>query len=132
MANTYRKFCLNGAIEYLEMNACRRKLNELRATTLEALRPVVRRPLSEYIENTISLPSGLSAVPGPLRLWRFQRGLADVMIDPAVERVTVIKGARLGYSTLLAGVVAHFVKQDPTSILAVLPTDDDSRNFIVS
>jgi len=33
---------------------------------------------------------------------------------------------------LLLGAIGHFIRNDPTSILAVLPTDDDSRNFIVS
>src|SRR6266540_270018 len=114
------------------MTPARRKLNELRKATLEALRPVGRRPLSAWIENTVSLPSGLSAVPGLIHLWKFQRDLADALIDPALERVTVIKGARLGYSTLLVGAIGHFIRNDPTSILAVLPTDDDSRSFIVS
>ncbi len=54
------------------------------------------------------------------------------MIDSAYERVTVIKGARLGYSSLLVAAIAHYIRNDPTSILAVLPTDDDTRNFIVS
>src|SRR3984893_10796635 len=114
------------------MTPARQKLNELRKAVLECLRPVARRPLSEWIENTISLPSGLSAVPGLIHLWKFQRDLADAMIDPAIERVTVIKGARLGYTTLLVGAIGHFIKNDPAAILAVLPTDDDSRNFIVS
>ena len=114
------------------MNPNRFKLNEMRAAAFEALRPVERRPLSEYIESALCLPSGLSAVPGPIKLWSFQRGLADAMTDELIERVTVIKGARLGYSTLLAGVVAFYCKIDPASILCVLPTDDDSRNFVVT
>ena len=108
------------------------RLNEIRFRTLEALRPVEIRPLSEFIESIIQLPSGLSAVPGPIKLWNFQKAIADAMTDPAIERVSVIKGARLGYSTLLAGVVAHFVKADPTSLLAVVPTDDDARNFVLN
>lgn len=114
------------------MTPSRLTLNRLRAATLEALRPVARRPLSEYIEATISLPSGLSAVPGAIRLWGFQRGLADALIDPDLERVTVIKGARLGYSTLLVAAIGHYIRNDPTSVLCVVPTDDDSRNLIVS
>lgn len=109
----------------------RRRLNAIRATALDMLRPPSREPLSDWLESNFRLPSGLSAVPGPIRLWRFQHGLADAMTDPAIERVTVLKGARLGYSTLLLGVVAHYAMRDPTSILAVLPTEDDARNFVV-
>ncbi len=114
------------------MTPSRRKLNELRAAALGALRPVERKPLSEWIERNLYLPSGLSAVPGQIRLWNFQREMADAMIDPTIESVTVIKGARLGYSSLLVAAIGHYIKNDPTSILAVLPTDDDTRSFIVS
>jgi phage terminase large subunit GpA-like protein len=107
-------------------------LNRLRATTLEALRPVARRPLSEYIESVVCLPSGLSAVPGAIRLWGFQAGLADALIDPEFERVSIIKGARLGFSTILVAAIGHYIRNDPTSVLCVVPTDDDSRNLIVS
>src|SRR5712691_2536559 len=55
------------------MTPSRRKLNELRAAALGALRPVERKPLSEWIERNLYLPSGLSAVPGQIRLWNFQR-----------------------------------------------------------
>jgi phage terminase large subunit GpA-like protein len=115
----------------LEMTTLyRRRLNEARRATLELLRPVERMPLSDYIEKVVYLPSGLSAVSGPIKLWPFQRGICDALTE--YERVSVIKGARLGWSTLLAGVVAFYAKVDPSSILCVLPTADDARNFLVS
>src|SRR4051812_46144929 len=105
-------------------------ISAVRAQALELLRPPKRRPLSDYIESVLHLPAGLSAQPGRIRLWNFQRGIADAMVDPTLTRVVLQKSARCGYSTLLAGVVAHYIKQDPSSILCVLPTDDDSRTFV--
>ncbi len=113
------------------MSTHRARLNAMRAAALTALRPPSREPLSDWLESNFRLPSGLAAVPGPIRLWTFQRALADAMTDPEIERVTVLKGARLGYSTLLLGVVAHYALRDPSALLAVLPTEDDARNFMV-
>ena len=35
------------------------------------------------------LPEGVSAVPGPVRLWPYQREIADAISDPDIERVTL-------------------------------------------
>ena len=104
----------------------------LRRAALAELRPVELLPLSAWLPRTLRLPGGLAASPGPIRLWKFQQGIADAMTDPAIERVTVQKGARLGYSTLLVGAIAYFARAEPSSVLCVLPTDDDARNFVVS
>jgi phage terminase large subunit GpA-like protein len=58
-------------------------------------------PLSTWLEDVIRLPTGLAAVPGPLALHPYQRAIADAMADPAVERVSVIKSARIGFTTCL-------------------------------
>lgn len=106
-------------------------LGEIRRGALGLLRPPARRRLSEYIEDTIHLPSGLSSVPGPISLWRnFQSQLCDALIEH--ERCTVLKGARLGWTTLLAGVVGHFIQNDPASILLVNPTAEDARNAVIA
>ena len=52
--------------------------------------------------------------------------------DPAIERVTVVKPVRVGATTLLTGAIANFVCNDPTAILALLPTKSDARNYMIS
>ena len=73
----------------------------------EALRPPPLEPLSTWLEATLRLPQGLAAEGGPIRLWPTQRGIADALADPAIERVTLVKSARSGFTTLLTGLVAH-------------------------
>jgi hypothetical protein len=34
------------------------------------------------------LPEGVPALPGKVRLWPYQRGVADAIYDPAIERVS--------------------------------------------
>jgi phage terminase large subunit GpA-like protein len=94
--------------------------------------PPQKLVLSDWMEENIRLPAGESAVPGPIRLWGYQRGVADAIGDPLIERVTVIKSARIGYTTLLVGALANYVHNDPSSLMCLLPVKDDARNFVVS
>jgi phage terminase large subunit GpA-like protein len=107
-------------------------LAEIRRKASLAWMPPARLSLSVWIESEIRLPSSVSSLPGPVRLYPFQREIADAMCDPKVERVTVVKSARIGYTTLLVGVLGNFVVNEPAPILFVLPTEDDCRTFVVS
>lgn len=106
-------------------------LAQLRAEVYAALRPPVRLGLPDWIEATIRLPSDVSAQSGPMVLTPVQRGIAAAMGNPAIERVTVVKPVRLGYTSLLSAVVGFFCQNDPSPILAVLPTESDCRGYMV-
>ena len=103
-----------------------------RRAALAQLLPPPRLPLSEWIERNVFLSDDVSAQPGPVRLWPPQRGIADAIGDLSIERVTVVKPVRVGYTTLLTGALASFVANDPAPILVVLPTDGDCRDYMVS
>jgi hypothetical protein len=107
-------------------------LADIRRTALRSLIPPERVALSEWIEGNIKLPEGVSALPGPVRLWPYQREMADAISDPAIERVTLVKPVRVGFTTLLTGAIASFVANEPSPILALLPTEADCRDYVVS
>lgn len=71
-------------------------------------------------------------MPGKIKLYPFQKGIADAIGDPLIERVTVLKSARIGYTTILNGAIAHFVVNDPSLILVYLPSEDMAKSFVVS
>jgi endonuclease YncB( thermonuclease family) len=99
---------------------------------VEHVRPPPQLPLSQWLERHLRLPTGLAAEGGPIRLWPTQRGIADALADPSIERVTLVKSARSGFTTLLTGLIAHHVLNDPAPIIAVLPTESDCRDYITS
>jgi phage terminase large subunit GpA-like protein len=72
-----------------------------------------RKPvtLSQWIETNIVLPD-VVAVPGPLVLAPYMREIADAIGDPAVERVSVLKSARIGFCTVLTAAIAYHVVKD--------------------
>ncbi len=51
------------------------------------MRPPPRLRFSAWIEQHLLLPDGVSALPGPVRLWPYQRAIADAIGDPAIECV---------------------------------------------
>ena len=85
---------------------------DVRRRALAALRPPPRLRLSEWIERELRLPEGTTALPGRVRLFPFQRGIADAISDPLVERVTLVKPARLGFTTLLTAAIGAYVAND--------------------
>lgn len=103
-----------------------------RERALAALRPPPRLPLSDWIESNLRLPEDVSALPGEVRLWEFQRGIADAISDPEIERVTLVKSVRVGLSTLLTATIGSFVANEPSPILLLLPTEADCRDYTVS
>ena len=104
----------------------------VRANMFAAMRPPPKLDLSEWIEDNVRLPSSLSATPGRMKLWPWQREIADVMGDDTHERVTVLKSARVGFTQLLTGVIGSFAVNDPSPILIVLPADGDCRTLMTT
>lgn len=103
----------------------------VRRTAMQALRPPPTIATADWIEQHIHLPQSASSLPGRMRLWSYQRGILDAFDDPEIEKITVQKSARIGYTALLSGIIAASVKNAPAPILAVQPTADDARDFAV-
>ena len=106
-------------------------IEAIRRSAMQSLRPPAAMPLADWIEANIFLPQTATALPGRMRLWPYQRGICDAVDDPGIERVTVLKSARIGYTALLSGIIAAHVANAPASILAVQPTADDARDYAV-
>lgn len=110
----------------------RETLATIRRNALAALMPPPRRQLSDWIERTVMLPDDVSSLPGAVRLWPFQRDIADAIGDPLIERVTLVKPVRVGFTTLITGALAGYIANDPSPILCLLPTEADCRDYMVS
>lgn len=107
-------------------------LDRVAARFLARFDPPPRLDLATWIEGNVSLPAGLTQSPGLVRLYPYQRGICAAVSDPDVRRVTVIKAARIGYTTLLTAIIGSYVANDPCAILMVLPTDGDARDYVAS
>lgn len=72
---------------------------------------------ADWIEKTVHLPLGLAAEPGLIVLPPYLREVAGSMVDPAVKRLTIMKSARIGYSTLLSSLVAMGLGSNHATLL---------------
>lgn len=107
-------------------------LELIRRNALRSLVPPPRLRLSEWVEQNLRLPETVSAAPGPIRLWPPQIGIADSITDPTIERITLVKPVRVGFSTLLTATLASYIANEPSPILLLLPTEADCRDVMVS
>ena len=88
--------------------------------------------LAKWIEANVRLPEGLSAQPGRMKLWSYQREIANCIGDPDIERITLIKAARVGFSSLLTAAIGYWCAEDPAPILVLLPTESDCRDYVTA
>jgi phage terminase large subunit GpA-like protein len=104
---------------------------DLARETLALLRPPLPLTLSEWTEQNFVLADGSSARPGRFRLWPFQREILDAIGDPTIERVTVVKPTRVGYTKILCASIGATAAIDPCAMILLVPTDDDARGIAV-
>ncbi len=105
--------------------------SEVARKFLASLRLPPRLNFSEWAERHYRLPVVSSAQPGRFHPWEYQRGILDAMGDPEIERVTWQKSARVGYTKSLMAAIGCWSATSPTSIMLLVPTDDDARRFAV-
>lgn len=108
--------------------------SRLAAVCREALAGLIPPPklrLSDWIEANVRLPARTSALPGAIKLYPFMRGIVDAIGDDAIERVTICKCVRVGYTTALVGTIAAYAINDPCPVLCILPTESDARGFTI-
>lgn len=89
-------------------------------------------PLGKWIEDNICLPNGLTAEPGPIKLAPYMRSIADAIGDASIERVSIIKSARVGFTTVMTGALGYFIVAEPSPCLVLLPCESDARDYAVT
>lgn len=104
-------------------------VRELRRNALASFRPPPKLSLSEWADRYFYLSAESAAEPGRWKTLPYQRGMMDAVTDPTVERITVMKSARVGYTKLIDAAIGMFIHYDPCSMLAVQPTVDDAKGF---
>ena len=105
-------------------------IERIRREALKALIPPPKIPLGPWIEKHMRLPDSVAESSGKIQLWTPQVGIAEAISDPEIERVTLVKGIRVGFTTLLTGMIASYVANDPARTIVVLPTEADARRYM--
>jgi phage terminase large subunit GpA-like protein len=94
-----------------------------------ALLPPPELLISEWAERYGVLAAESSSEPGRWTAIPYQIAMMDACCHPEIERITVKKSARIGYTKIVGHLIGYHVHQDPCSILVVLPTIDDAEGW---
>jgi phage terminase large subunit GpA-like protein len=94
-----------------------------------ALRPPQKMRLSEWADAKFVLSAESAAEPGRWRTLSYQRGIMDAITHPDVERVSVMKSARIGYTKMVDATIGYYIEQDPCPIMVVQPTVEDAEGY---
>ncbi|NYH21397.1 phage terminase large subunit family protein [Paraburkholderia bryophila] len=104
-------------------------LRELLAARRRNIQPPPKLSLSEWAAKYAVLSRETSAQTGKFRAFPYQNGIMDAITDPRVERITVQKSARVGYTKILDHVAGYFIHQDPSPMLVVQPRVEDAEDY---
>ena len=98
-------------------------------TIIEALKPEPDISLSEWADRFAYLSPENSSAPGKFKCYGFQRGMLDAVTDPSVKKVTFMKSARVGYTSLVCHSIGYYIHQDPSPMLVVQPKIATAKKF---
>jgi terminase, large subunit len=98
-------------------------------SAMRAWKPPPRLSLSEWADRYFYLSVESSAESGRWRTLPYQRAIMDAFTDPRVERVSVRKSARIGWTKIINALVGYSIHQAPCPLLVVQPTVDDAKGY---
>jgi phage terminase large subunit GpA-like protein len=104
-------------------------LDRIEEGFLEAFRPPAKLSLSQWADQYAVLSAESSAEAGRWKTLPYQREIMDAFTDPAIEQISVIKSARVGYTKILNHAIGYHIHQDPCSIMLVQPTIEDAEGY---
>lgn len=86
----------------------------------------------EWAEKNIFLSPEVTAEPGFYNADRlpYQKIIQEWMTDSRVNDIVMVTAAQLAKTTVINNAVGYFMAADPSSILVVYPTIDDSQDWI--
>ena len=96
---------------------------------MEAWRPPPLLSLSEWADREFYLSPESSAEPGRWKTLPYQRGWMDAMTTRGVERVSIIKSARVGYTKTINACIGYHMDQAPCAMLVVQPTVEGAKTY---
>jgi phage terminase large subunit GpA-like protein len=114
---------------FAPVTACQSTLDRVFGAIVARWMPPKKLSLSEWADEHAVLSAESAAEPGKWTNIPYQVGMMDALTDPDVERVSVIKSARVGYTKILNHAVGFYMHQDPCPIMVVQPTIEDAEGY---
>jgi phage terminase large subunit GpA-like protein len=92
--------------------------------------PPPQLTVSEWAIRNRVLPKGTTSRPGPFKPEKFQIEMMDVILDPLVHEVVIMKSTQVGYSdAVINNVCGYYIDSDPRPVMLVQPTIDNAKDY---
>lgn len=88
--------------------------------------------LSQWAERHFYLSGESSYTEGRWVCYPFQRAIMDVISHDQVEKVTLRKSARVGYTKIILAAMGYFAEHKRRNQVIYQPTDDDRDEFVTT
>ncbi|MFT9016424.1 MAG: phage terminase large subunit family protein [Acetobacter sp.] len=95
----------------------------------ENLKPPPKLTLSQWAALYAVLSKETSAQTGRFEAYAYQTGIMDAVTDPAVEKISVMKSARVGYTKIIDHAIGYYLERDPSPVLVVQPRETDAEDY---
>lgn len=107
------------------------RLNIAISKALAGLKPPQNYTVTEWAEKKRRLSSESSAETGAYRVSRtpYLREIMDAFTDPKIRRLVMVSSSQIGKSELENNIIGYIIDQDPSSILFILPTTVDAKEY---
>lgn len=94
-------------------------------------KPPENLTVTEWADKKRRLSPESSAEPGPWRTYRtpYLKGPMDAFTDPKVKRIVLASASQVGKSELLNNIIGYIIDEDPGSILFIMPTTIDAKDY---
>ncbi len=88
--------------------------------------------ISQWAEKYRYISPLCSSEPGKWHTNRtpYLREIMDVVVDPAVERIVVIKASRMGVTEVINNIIGYFIHIDPSPMLYVQQTLGEGKKYV--
>lgn len=94
----------------------------------DAILPPLNRDLVTWMEQEFYLGDE-GGGGGKWHAYPYQRGIMEAITDRAIEQVTVMKSARIGWTKIITGAIGRHITDDPCNILVVQPRVEDAEGW---
>jgi phage terminase large subunit GpA-like protein len=111
-------------------SSARKNFVEMLARVRRHYEPPPDLTVSEWATRNRVLPKGTTSRPGPFRAEAFQIEMMNVILEPLVHEVVIMKSTQVGYSdAVLNNVCGYYIDADPRPIMLVQPTIDNAKDY---
>jgi phage terminase large subunit GpA-like protein len=93
------------------------------------LKPPPTLTVAQWADEKAYLSPESSSQAGKWHNIPYQVGIMNAHTEPGIERTSVMKSARIGYTKIINNIIGYHIDLDPCSVLVVQPTVNDAEGY---